>query len=49
MVDEETDTFPEKVLVKTVVYFKFQGNSGDTICVFHLPRGQVATFKTIFQ
>lgn len=51
MLDEETDTFPEKVLVKTEVYFenKFQGDSEDTICLFHLPRGQVAMFRTIFQ
>lgn len=51
MLDEETDAFSEKVLVKTEVYFenKLQGDSEDTICLFHLPRGQVATFTTTFQ
>lgn len=40
MLDEETDTLPEKVLVKTEVYLKneFQGNGGDTIYVYHLQR-----------
>lgn len=28
---------------------KFWGNDGGTICVFHLPRGQAATFRTVFQ